>query len=172
MSDYKVDTIIIGAGVVGLAIAEILSRSSREVIVLESEDDFGKITSSRNSGVIHAGIYYSEKSLKSKFCVQGNKLLYEYCKKNNIPYINTKKILVASYLLLTTGLEIILIPIPIIRNCFPFKLISSCKIPQIFLSLTKTSFGHLKEIFFFLQKNSITSESIIGFIIENSLNGG
>ena len=96
MSDYKVDTIVIGAGAVGLAIAEILSRSSREVIVLESEDDFGKITSSRNSGVIHAGIYYLENSLKSKFCVEGNKLLYSYCQKNSIPFENTKKLLVAS----------------------------------------------------------------------------
>ena len=96
MSDYKVDTIVIGAGAVGLAIAEILCRSGREVIVLESEDDFGKITSSRNSGVIHAGIYYLENSLKSKFCVEGNKLLYDYCQKNNIPFENTKKLLVAS----------------------------------------------------------------------------
>ena len=54
MSGYKVDTVVIGAGAVGLAIAESLSRSGREVIVLESEDDFGKVTSSRNSGVIHA----------------------------------------------------------------------------------------------------------------------
>ena len=96
MSDYKVDTVIIGAGVVGLAIAEILCRFGKEVIVLESEDDFGRITSSRNSGVIHAGIYYLENSLKSKFCVEGNKLLYEYCQKNNIPFENTKKLLVAS----------------------------------------------------------------------------
>ena len=79
MSDYKVDTIVIGAGAVGLAIAEILCRSGREVVVLESEDDFGKITSSRNSGVIHAGIYYAKNSLKSKFCVEGNRLLYDYC---------------------------------------------------------------------------------------------
>ena len=70
MSDYRVDIIVIGAGAVGLAIAESLSRSGREVIVLESEDDFGKVTSSRNSGVIHAGIYYPENSLKSKF--EGN----------------------------------------------------------------------------------------------------
>ena len=96
MSGYKVDTIVIGAGAVGLAIAESLSRSGREVIVLESEDDFGKVTSSRNSGVIHAGIYYPENSLKSKLCVEGNKLLYSYCQKNNIPFENTKKLLVAS----------------------------------------------------------------------------
>ena len=96
MSNYKVDIIVIGAGAVGLAIAEILSKSGREVIVLESEDNFGKITSSRNSGVIHAGIYYSENSLKSKFCVEGNRLLYDYCSQNNIPFENTKKLLVAS----------------------------------------------------------------------------
>ena len=96
MSNYKADIIVIGAGAVGLAIAEILSRSGREVIVLESEDNFGKITSSRNSGVIHAGIYYLENSLKSKFCLEGNKLIYDYCSKNNIPFENTKKLLVAS----------------------------------------------------------------------------
>ena len=96
MSNYKVDNIIIGAGAVGLAIAENLCRSGKEVIVLESEDDFGKITSSRNSGVIHAGIYYAKDSLKSKFCVEGNKLLYRFCQKNNIPFKNTKKLLIAS----------------------------------------------------------------------------
>ena len=64
MSNFKVDTIVIGAGAVGLAIAKNLSESGREVIVIESENDFGKITSSRNSGVIHAGIYYSKNSLK------------------------------------------------------------------------------------------------------------
>ena len=76
MSHFEVDTIIVGAGAVGLAIAENLSNSGKDVLVLESEDDFGKITSSRNSGVIHAGIYYSENSLKSKFCVEGNLMLY------------------------------------------------------------------------------------------------
>ena len=90
MSDYKVETIVIGAGAVGLAIAETLINSGREVILIEAEDDFGKITSSRNSGVIHAGVYYSENSLKSKFCVEGNKLLYNYCKKDR--YVMTKLI--------------------------------------------------------------------------------
>jgi len=98
MSDYKVDTIVIGAGIVGLAIAEIISRFGEEAIVLETEDNFGKITSSRKSGVIHAGIYYPKNSLKSKFCVSGNRLLYDYCIKNFIPYINTQKLLVASSL--------------------------------------------------------------------------
>ena len=96
MTDFRVDTAIIGAGVVGLAIANELSNQKKEVLVIEAQDDFGQITSSRNSGVIHAGIYYPEKSLKSKFCVLGNKLIYEYCKKNHIPHLNTKKLLVAS----------------------------------------------------------------------------
>jgi len=96
MSDFNVDTVIIGAGVVGLAIGNELSNQNKDVLVIEAQNDFGKLTSSRNSGVIHAGIYYPEKSLKSKFCVLGNKLIYDYCKKNHIPHANTKKILVAS----------------------------------------------------------------------------
>ena len=96
MSDFKVDTVIIGAGVVGLAIGLELLKKNKDVLIIESEDDFGKITSSRNSGVIHAGIYYPHNSLKSKFCVAGNKLMYDYCKKFSIPHVNTKKLLVAS----------------------------------------------------------------------------
>tara|TARA_Y100000590_G_scaffold426900_1_gene536523 strand:+ start:1322 stop:2431 length:1110 start_codon:yes stop_codon:yes gene_type:complete len=96
MSNYDVDIVVIGAGAVGLAISEALSALGREVIVLEAENNYGQITSSRNSGVIHAGIYYKKNSLKSKFCVEGNQLIYQYCKKNNVPYENTKKILVAS----------------------------------------------------------------------------
>ena len=96
MTDFKVDTVIIGAGVVGLAIANELSSQNKEVLVIEALSDFGQVTSSRNSGVIHAGIYYPERSLKSKFCVLGNKLIYDYCKKNHVQHKNTKKILVAS----------------------------------------------------------------------------
>ena len=96
MTDFSVDTVIIGAGVVGLAIASELSKKGKNLLIIEAEDNFGKITSSRNSGVIHAGIYYPENSLKSKFCVSGNKLLYEYCNKYSIPHANTKKLVVAS----------------------------------------------------------------------------
>ena len=96
MTDFSVETVVIGAGVVGLAISRELSNINGEILVLESEKNFGQLTSSRNSGVIHAGIYYPENSLKSKFCIEGNILLYEYCKKYNIPRRNTKKILVAS----------------------------------------------------------------------------
>ena len=93
MSEYEVDTFVIGAGAVGLAIAESLCSLGKEVIVIESEDNFGKLTSSRNSGVIHAGIYYKENSLKSKFCVEGNRLLYNYCRINCIPFFPS----IASY---------------------------------------------------------------------------
>ena len=96
MTDFSVENVIIGAGVVGLALGYHLSEKNKEILILEKENDFGKITSSRNSGVIHAGIYYPEKSLKSKFCVLGNQLIYDYCKNNHIPHANTKKILVAS----------------------------------------------------------------------------
>ena len=96
MADITSEIIIIGAGVVGLAIGKVLSEKNKEILILEELHKFGQISSSRNSGVIHAGIYYPENSLKSKMCIEGNNLLYEYCKKHLIPHHNTKKILVAS----------------------------------------------------------------------------
>jgi len=96
MEKYYTNTIVIGAGVVGLAIANVISAKNNEVIILEKEGKIGQITSSRNSGVIHAGIYYQSHTLKSKFCVEGNQLLYSYAKKFSIPYNNTKKIIVAN----------------------------------------------------------------------------
>ena len=91
MEIFSVNTVIIGAGAVGLAVARELSLKGIETLVLEREDDFGKITSSRNSGVIHAGIYYPSNSLKARFCVEGNQLIYEHCKKFNIPHIEIQK---------------------------------------------------------------------------------
>ena len=96
MEKFYTNTLVIGAGVVGLAIAKEISAKNRETIILEKESKIGQITSSRNSGVIHAGIYYQSNTLKSKLCVEGNKLLYAYAKKFNIPFINTKKIIVAT----------------------------------------------------------------------------
>jgi len=96
MSEFNTEIVIIGAGVIGLAIARELSEKGYEILIVEKLNEFGKITSSRNSGVIHAGIYYSENSLKAKMCVEGNKLLYDYCSKYSISHKNTKKILVAS----------------------------------------------------------------------------
>ena len=96
MDKFNTNTVVIGAGVVGLAIAKEICAKNIEVLILEKEGKVGQITSSRNSGVIHAGIYYQSNSLKSKFCVEGNRLLYAYAKKFNVPFINTKKIIVAS----------------------------------------------------------------------------
>ena len=77
------DVIIIGGGVIGLSIARELSCSGKEIILLEKNERAGDVTSSRNSGVIHAGIYYPENFLKTKLCVEGNKLIYEYAQENN-----------------------------------------------------------------------------------------
>ncbi|MCL5992077.1 MAG: NAD(P)/FAD-dependent oxidoreductase [Bacteroidetes bacterium] len=91
----KVDITIIGAGVVGLAIAANVSNKSRNVFVVERHESFGQETSSRNSEVIHASIYYPRNSLKGKLCLEGNELLYDICKKYKIPHRNTGKLIVA-----------------------------------------------------------------------------
>jgi L-2-hydroxyglutarate oxidase LhgO len=87
---------IIGAGVIGLAIAERASGNTRNVFVIEKHPTFGQETSSRNSEVIHAGIYYPKDSLKAKLCVEGKSLLYDYCKKYEIPFKNCGKLIVAT----------------------------------------------------------------------------
>ena len=91
----QVETVVIGAGVVGLAIARALAMAGHEVLILEREDAFGTITSARNSEVIHAGIYYSKDSLKARMCVQGKKMLYAYCQERTIPHNNCGKLIVA-----------------------------------------------------------------------------
>jgi L-2-hydroxyglutarate oxidase LhgO len=87
---------IIGAGVIGLAIAEKATEKYRNVFLLEKYLTFGQETSSRNSEVIHAGIYYPKGSLKAKLCVKGKWLLYDYCKKYDVPYNNCGKLIVAT----------------------------------------------------------------------------
>ena len=96
MTDFSSEIVIIGAGVVGLSLAKYILAENKEVLILEELSEFGKITSSRNSGVIHSGIYYPEESFKAKMCLEGNKLLYDYCIKNSIPHNNTKKLLIAT----------------------------------------------------------------------------
>ncbi|MEM1163260.1 MAG: NAD(P)/FAD-dependent oxidoreductase [Pseudomonadota bacterium] len=91
----QVETIVIGAGVVGLATARALAKSGREVLVLEREQHFGMITSSRNSEVIHAGIYYAKNSLKAEMCVKGRKALYAFCDDHGVAYNNCGKLIVA-----------------------------------------------------------------------------
>ncbi|MEM7195137.1 MAG: NAD(P)/FAD-dependent oxidoreductase [Pseudomonadota bacterium] len=92
---FKADCVVIGAGVIGLACAREMSLAGRDVILLERHYDFGQETSSRNSGVIHAGIYYRPNSLKARLCVQGKALLYEFCEQRQIEYNNCGKLIVA-----------------------------------------------------------------------------
>ena len=80
----KIDCAVIGAGVVGLAVARKLAMSGREVVVLEAEEHFGTHTSSRNSEVIHAGIYYPTGSLKARLCFAGRNALYRYCAEHAV----------------------------------------------------------------------------------------
>lgn len=91
----KVKVTIIGAGVIGLGIAAEISRAYKDVILVERNPSFGQETSSRNSEVIHAGIYYPKDSLKLKTCLEGRKLLYEFCKRNNIPHKRIGKLIIA-----------------------------------------------------------------------------
>ena len=92
----KVDCVVIGAGVIGLAVARRLAQAGREVIVLEAAESIGTETSSRNSEVIHAGIYYRAGSLMAQMCVSGKQLLYAYCAEHGIPHRNCGKLIVAT----------------------------------------------------------------------------
>ena len=92
----KLDAVVIGAGVVGLALARALALAGREVVILESEDAIGTHTSSRNSEVIHAGIYYPKGSLKARSCVAGKELLYEYCVTHGVPHRRCGKLIAAT----------------------------------------------------------------------------
>ena len=89
------DVLIIGAGVVGLAIAYNLAKSGYSVILAEKEIQFGMGSSSRSSEVIHAGIYYKTGSLKASLCLRGKNLLYEHCKKYNVSHKKIGKIFLA-----------------------------------------------------------------------------
>jgi len=91
----KIGVVLIGAGVAGLAIAEELTKYSRDILVIEKEPAFGQGTSSRNSEVIHAGIYYPQASLKAKTCIEGSSLLYEFCSKHDIAHKRIGKLIVA-----------------------------------------------------------------------------
>jgi L-2-hydroxyglutarate oxidase LhgO len=92
----KVGITIIGAGIIGLAIARELSKDHSEILVLEKNESYGMETSSRNSEVIHAGLYYPPGSLKLKLCLEGNRLIYELCEKHNIKHRRYGKIVVAT----------------------------------------------------------------------------
>jgi L-2-hydroxyglutarate oxidase LhgO len=91
-----VDCVVVGAGVVGLAVARVLALQGREVLVLEAADAIGTGISSRNSEVIHAGLYYPTGSLKAQLCVRGKELLYAYCAERGVPHRRCGKLLVAT----------------------------------------------------------------------------
>lgn len=95
-ADDFVDAVVVGAGVVGLAVARALALAGRSVVVLESEGAIGTGTSSRNSEVIHAGLYYPPGSLKARLCVEGRRALYAYCAARGVPHRRYGKLLVAS----------------------------------------------------------------------------
>ena len=91
-----VDCVVVGAGVVGIAVARALALAGRDVIVLDAAEGIGTGTSSRNSEVIHAGIYYPKDSLMARLCVDGRKMLYRYCAERAVPFINCGKLIVAT----------------------------------------------------------------------------
>jgi L-2-hydroxyglutarate oxidase LhgO len=94
--DDRLDCVVVGAGVVGLAVARALALAGREVVVLEAAEGIGTETSSRNSEVIHAGIYYPQGSLKARLCVQGKQALYAYCAARGVPHRRCGKLIVAT----------------------------------------------------------------------------
>ena len=105
----SVEIVVIGAGVVGLAVAKCLADIGREVLVLEKEEQIGSETSARNSEVIHAGIYYPPRSMKAALCVEGKAALYRYCVERGISHRRCGKLIVAAERRETPGLEKILV---------------------------------------------------------------
>ncbi|MGZ9031280.1 MAG: NAD(P)/FAD-dependent oxidoreductase, partial [Burkholderiaceae bacterium] len=92
-----IDTLVVGAGVIGLACADALACAGHEVVVAESETLYGSGISSRNSEVIHSGIYYEPGSLKARLCVRGRPLLYEFCERHGVPHRRCGKLIVATH---------------------------------------------------------------------------
>ena len=92
----QANILIVGGGVVGCAIAHAVSAKWQDVFLVEQNPKLGMATSSRNSGVIHSGIYYPKNSLKARLCVEGNNLMYEFCRKHNVPHRHTGKLVVAA----------------------------------------------------------------------------
>ena len=101
----RVEAVVLGAGVVGLAVARALAMSGREVLVLEAAEAIGTVTSSRNSEVVHAGIYYPAGSLKARLCVAGRQALYQYCGGHGVPFHKLGKLIVATDPAETAALE-------------------------------------------------------------------
>ena len=92
----QVDAVVVGAGVIGLAVGRSLAKRGLETVILEAQEDIGTETSARNSEVIHAGIYYPEGSLKAQMCVAGKERLYAFCEEFHVPHRRCGKIIVAA----------------------------------------------------------------------------
>src|SRR6201995_4093411 len=92
----QANILLIGGGVIGCSIARVVSQKWQDVFLLGQNPHVGMATSTRNSGVIHSGIYYPKDSLKAKLCVEGNELSYEFCEKYKVPYRKTAKLVVAA----------------------------------------------------------------------------
>jgi glycerol-3-phosphate dehydrogenase len=92
----QANILIIGGGVIGCAIAHAVSQRSGDVFLVEQNPKLGMATSTRNSGVVHSGIYYPKNSLKARLCIEGNRLTYDFCAKHNVPFRHTGKIVVAA----------------------------------------------------------------------------
>lgn len=96
MPEKECEILIIGAGIIGLTIAkELIKEKADKIIIIEKEREAGIHASGRNSGVLHSGIYYTPDSLKAKFCIEGNKLMSEFCEKHKLSYKRTGKVIVA-----------------------------------------------------------------------------
>ena len=95
-AEYSIECVVIGAGVIGLAVGRAVALRGHDVLVLDGADTIGSGTSSRNSEVIHAGIYYPQGSLKAKFCVQGKQALYQYCEQRHVSFRPCGKLIVAT----------------------------------------------------------------------------
>src|SRR6476659_4012975 len=93
---FKAEAVVIGAGVIGLSIARAMALRGVQVLRLEKEGAIGRGTSSRNSEVIHAGLYYEPGSFKARLCVRGRNILYRYCDERHVPYRRCGKLVVAT----------------------------------------------------------------------------
>ena len=93
--EVKIEVLVVGGGAVGVSVARYFALAGRQVILIDSEVTPGSVNSSRNSGVIHAGLYYASSPIKEKLCIRGKHLLYDYCKEKNIRFQQPGKLIVA-----------------------------------------------------------------------------